>query len=141
MNQGAASKIKFSWTYIDINFFLIFWCRKLTPEVSPSSLDTPCIDKSIKSVTWLHWLFSVRFTSENESRQKPTKMLHFLHVFLLIPGSSFVEASSLNGQLQSVLRVHVPWSKNFLYMMPYSITAYELRTVIGFRRTSPGLRH
>jgi hypothetical protein len=52
-------------------------------------------------------------------------MLYILHVFLLIPESSFVEASSLNGKLQAVLRVHVPWSKTF-YKMPYSITAYEL---------------
>jgi hypothetical protein len=109
VNQAAASKIKYSRTYIDISFFLIFWCGKLTPEVFPSNLDTPCTGKSIKSVTWLHWLFAVRFTSQSESRQKTTKMLHFLKVFLLIPGSSFVEASSLNGQLKSVLRVHVPW--------------------------------
>jgi hypothetical protein len=38
------------------------------------------------------------------------------------------------------LRVHVPWSKTF-YKMPYSITAYELWTVIGIQRLSPGLCH
>ena len=138
---GGCLEIKFSLTYTDINFFFIVWRGKFTPEIFPSNLDTTCIGKSIKSFTWLHWLFSVSFTSENESRQKPTKMLYFLHVFLLIPGNSFVEASSLNGQLQAVLRVHVPWSKTCFYKMPYSITAYELRTIIGIQRVSPGLRH
>jgi len=97
--SGGCLEINFSRTYIDINFFLIFWFGKLTPEVFSSNLDTSCIGKSIKSSMWLHWLFSVRLTAQNESRQTQTKMLHFFHVFMLIPGNSFVEASKLEWSI------------------------------------------
>jgi hypothetical protein len=54
--------------YIDTNFFSMFWCRELAPEICPRILDTPCI-----GVT--QWILPLYFIVKQSGRVKRVEIL------------------------------------------------------------------